>query len=153
MGQYIPVAVADTTTFPVAGSPPAADYYEIALVQYTEKMNKDLPATTLRGYVQIETPANAAQSKHIALKYPDNSAITDANGNQVYAVDPPSYLGPTIVAQRDHPVRVKFTNYLPAGSAGDLFLPVDTTIMGAGLGPNGTTNYTQNRANIRSEER
>ena len=148
LGQYIPVAVPDTTTFPLAGSTPAADYYEIALVQYTEKMNKDLPATTLRGYVQLETPANAAQSKHIALKYPDGSAIKDANGNQVYAVDPPSYLGPTIVAQRDRPVRVKFTNYLPAGSAGDLFLPVDTTIMGAGLGPNGTTSYTQNRATL-----
>ena len=125
----------DTTTFPKVGQTPAADYYEIALVQYTEKLSKDLPATTLRGYVQIETAANAAQSKHIALKYPDGSAILDGNGNQVFAVDPPSYLGPTIVAQRDRPVRVKFTNYLPTGAAGDLFLPVDTTVMGAGLGP------------------
>ena len=32
-------------------------------------------------------------------------------------------------------MRVKFTNYLPTGQGGDLFLPVDTTVMGAGAGP------------------
>jgi FtsP/CotA-like multicopper oxidase with cupredoxin domain len=144
LGQYIPVAVPDTTTF--TGS----DYYEIALVQYTEKLSRDLPATTLRGYVQLETPANAGQSKHIALQYPDGSPILDATGAQVYAVDNPQYLGPTIVAQTNRPVRVKFTNYLPSGAAGDLFLPVDTTLMGAGLGPLGAAagNYTQNRATL-----
>ena len=141
LGQYIPVAVADTSTFP------HSDYYEIGLVQYTEKLSKDLPATTLRGYVQIETPANAAKSKHIALKYPNGSAILNGDGAQVYAVDSPQYLGPTIVAQKDRPVRVKFTNYLPAGAAGNLFLPVDTTIMGAGMGPLGG-DYTQNRATL-----
>ena len=100
--------------------------------------------------MQLETPANADQSKHIALKYPDGSPIKDATGAQVYAVDPPQYLGPTIVAQRDRPVRVKFTNYLPAGAGGNLFLPVDTTLMGAGMGPLGDTggNYTQNRATL-----
>jgi FtsP/CotA-like multicopper oxidase with cupredoxin domain len=144
LGQYIPVAVPDTSTF--AGS----DYYEIALVQYREKMNKDLPASTLRGYVQIETPANAAQSKHVALQYPDGSPILDGAGAQVYAVDKPQYLGPTIIAQKDRPVRVKFTDYLPTGAAGDLFLPVDTTLMGAGQGPLGAPggNYTENRATL-----
>jgi FtsP/CotA-like multicopper oxidase with cupredoxin domain len=144
LGQYIPVAVPDTTTFP------GSDYYEIGLVQYTEKMNRDLPPTTLRGYVQIETPANAGQSKHVALKYPNGSPILDATGAQVYAVDNPHYLGPTIVAQANRAVRVKFTNYLPTGSAGDLFLPVDTTVMGAGKGPLGAAagNYTQNRAEL-----
>jgi len=44
-------------------------------------------------------------------------------------------LGPTIEAARDRPVRIKFTNYLPTGAGGDLFLPVDTTEMGAGAGP------------------
>jgi FtsP/CotA-like multicopper oxidase with cupredoxin domain len=141
LGQYVPVALADATTFP------GSDYYEIGLVQYTKRLSKDLPATTLRGYVQIETPANASQSKHIALKYPNGSPILDANSAQVYAVDAPQYLGPTIVAQKDRPVRVKFTNYLPAGAAGNLFLPVDTTIMGAGMGPNGG-DYTQNRATL-----
>ena len=41
------------------------------------------------------------------------------------------------------PVRVSFTNSLPADTAalptaGNLFLPVDTTIMGAGMGPGGS---------------
>ena len=142
LGQYIPVAVADTATFP------GSDYYEIALVQYTEKMNKDLPATKLRGYVQVSTAA--VPGKHIALTYPTGGPILDANGAQVYAADNPQYLGPTIVAQMNRPVRVKFTNYLPAGAGGDLFLPVDTTLMGAGQGPNGAAagNYTENRATL-----
>ncbi|MGA2402328.1 MAG: choice-of-anchor R domain-containing protein, partial [Syntrophobacteraceae bacterium] len=57
----------------------------------------------------------------------------------------PHYLGPLIIAQRDRPVRVKFTNNLPTGAGGNLFIPTDTTYMGAGMGPDGT-NYTQNRA-------
>jgi len=74
LGQYIPVAVADTATFP------GSDYYEIALVQYTEKMNKDLPATKLRGYVQVSTAA--VPGKHIALTYPTGGPILDANGRR-----------------------------------------------------------------------
>jgi len=65
------------------------------------------------GYVQIETPAIASQSKHIALKYPNGTPILDGTGAQVYAEAPPSYLGPAIVAQSNRPVRVEFTNYLP----------------------------------------
>ena len=38
LGQYIPVAVPDTTTYP------GADYYEIAVRQYAEKLHSDLPA-------------------------------------------------------------------------------------------------------------
>jgi len=34
--------------------------------------------------------------------------------------------------QRDRPVRITFYNLLPTGAAGDLFLPVDSTIMGSG---------------------
>ena len=45
-------------------------------------------------------------------------------------------------------MRVKFVNELPTGQGGNLFLPVDTTAMGAGVGPDGTTPYTQNRAVI-----
>ena len=41
LGQYIPVGVPDTTTYP------GSDYYEIAVVQYEEQMHSDLPATTL----------------------------------------------------------------------------------------------------------
>jgi FtsP/CotA-like multicopper oxidase with cupredoxin domain len=61
----------------------------------------------------------------------------------------PYYLGPMIVAQANKPVRVKFINMLPTGSGGNLFLPLDTTIDGAGTGPlGGSTMYTQNRATL-----
>ena len=149
LGQYIPVAVPDTSKY--AG----ADYYEIGIVEYQEKMHTDLPkGSWVRGYVQLETPANASISKHIALHYPDSRPIQDKNGNQVYAVDTPHYLGPAIRVVRGTAVRIKYTNYLPTGHfdttssqrEGDLFLPVDFTMMGAGTGPlGGTEMYTQNR--------
>jgi FtsP/CotA-like multicopper oxidase with cupredoxin domain len=112
LGQYIPVATPDTTTFP------GSDYYVIAVRQYAQKMNKDLPKTKLRGYVQL------------------NSGTDPATGQNTVAPGPIQYLGPMIVAQRDRPVRVKFINQLPTGVGGNLFLPVDTTDMGAGEGPN-----------------
>jgi len=64
-----------------------------------------------------------------------------------------NYLGPTIIAQKDRPVRVKFTNELPTGQGGNLFLPTDTTVMGAGEGPvtmpgGMRESYTQNRATL-----
>lgn len=117
LGQYIPIAIPDTTTYP------GSDYYEISLVQYQEQMHKDLPATTLRGYEQTNT--------------------TDPS-----VKDHPSYFGPMIIAQKNRPVRIKFTNKLPIGSGGDLFLPVDTSMMGAGMGPDGSSMYTQNRATL-----
>ena len=47
LGQYIPLAVPDTTTFPenLTTTPPtpAADYYVIAVVQHREQMNTSLP--------------------------------------------------------------------------------------------------------------
>ncbi len=112
LGQYIPVAVPDTTTFP------NADYYEIAVVEYQEKMHSDLPPTTLRGYVQLET------SKVTGISYP-------LPGGK-FGVDAPHFLGPVIVAQKDRAVRITFYNLLPTGVDGDLFLPVDSTIMGSG---------------------
>jgi FtsP/CotA-like multicopper oxidase with cupredoxin domain len=129
LGNYIPVATPNTTRYP------DADYYEIELGQYTQRFHSDLPATTLRGYRQVNTSA------------PDNNF---------------HYLGPMIVARQGRPVRVKFTNKLPTGSGGDLFIPVDTTVMGAGMGPkfaNGTpcnsmtlvdncAMYAQNRGSL-----
>ena len=50
-------------------------------------------------------------------------------------VDYPHYLGPTIVATKDRPVRILFRNLLPNGAGGNLFLPVDTSLMGSGAGP------------------
>ena len=38
LGQYIPVAVPDTTTYP------GSDYYEIAVTEYTQQLHADLPA-------------------------------------------------------------------------------------------------------------
>jgi FtsP/CotA-like multicopper oxidase with cupredoxin domain len=133
LGQYLPVAIPDTTTYP------GSDYYEIAVVQFRQQLNKDLPATLLRGYVQLETPFNASSSKHVALANANltgpSTPILDSHSDPILAYDDPQYLGPTIIAQRNVPVRVKFTNLLPAGVAGNLFIPVDTTVMGAGGGP------------------
>lgn len=112
LGNYIPVAIADQTTY--AGS----DYYQIGLFDYTWQFNSSLPTTTrVRGYRDLA--AGADGKNH--------------------------YLGPIIIAQRNRPVRVKFVNELGTGAAGKLFLPVDTLLMGAGMGPDGST-YTQNRA-------
>jgi FtsP/CotA-like multicopper oxidase with cupredoxin domain len=115
LGQYIPVAVPDTNSYP------GSDYYEIGLKQYNQQLSSDLPAsgTALRGYYQKNG--------------------TDSSSK---------YLGPAIIAKRDRPVRVKFFNELGTGTAGDLPLPVDTTIMGAGMGPVAGQNYTQNRADL-----
>ena len=51
LGQYIPVAVPDTTTYP------GSDYYEIGLAKYRKQMHSDLPVagTMLRGYYQINS--------------------------------------------------------------------------------------------------
>ncbi len=50
------------------------------------------------------------------------------------------------------PVRIKFYNLLPTGAAGDLFIPVDGTVPGSGLGPappgSAGDKYAQNRATI-----
>ena len=159
LNQYLPVAISDTTTYP------GCDYYEIALVEFTQKMHTDIAPTTLRGYVQLETSANYEQSQHYPLSYPDGSPILKADNTQAICVDQPRYLGPFIVAQKDMPVRIKFTNFLPTGEAGDLFLPVDTTVMGSGMGsipmqnPDGSPmrnpdgmimyeSYTENRATL-----
>jgi FtsP/CotA-like multicopper oxidase with cupredoxin domain len=129
LGQYIPIAVPDTTTFP------GSDYYVIGLKDYRIKMHTDMPAVTdglgtgtrIRGYYQVNGTDHSSQ-----------------------------YLGPLIIARRDRPVRLLFENHLGTSTAGDLFLPVDTTVMGGGQGPLGAScggvypgcNYTQNRAVI-----
>ncbi len=120
LGNFIPVAIPDKTTFP------GSDYYEIELGQFTQKMHSDLPNTTFRGYRQTNTVDPNASGFH--------------------------YLGPLIVATNGTPVRVKFTNSLPVGAGGNLFLPADTTLPGSGMGPFGMNVtpifYTQNRATL-----
>ncbi|MCE5265695.1 MAG: multicopper oxidase domain-containing protein, partial [Deltaproteobacteria bacterium] len=132
LGQYMPVAKPDLTTYP------GSEYYEIELVEYREQMHSGLPAlgagtkltattggTKLRGYRQTNAGAGAA-----------NLLV-------------PQYLGPLIIATKYDPnfapgavlptggtnglpVRIKFKNSLPAGAGGDLFLPVDGSVMGSG---------------------
>jgi FtsP/CotA-like multicopper oxidase with cupredoxin domain len=86
---------------------PGSDYYEIELGEYTQQMHSDLlNPTTLRGYRQVNMGGT-----------------------------PYSYLGPAIVVKKDTPVRIKFINSLPTGEAGNLFIPVDSTVMGSGAGP------------------
>jgi FtsP/CotA-like multicopper oxidase with cupredoxin domain len=121
LGQYIPIAIKDTTTF--TGS----DNYKIGLVDYYQKLHTDLisgvnggQGTKLRGYKDL-------------------TAGADGNAH---------YLGPLIIANRNTPVRITFTNQLGTGTAGNLFVPVDTTMMGAGTGPDGTNIYTENRSVI-----
>lgn len=109
LGNFIPVAKADTTTYP------NSDFYHIQLNDYQQKMHSSLPATLLRGYQDVNADPSEA-------------------GNH--------YLGPLIIAQKDRPVRVLFDNKLGLGTAGNLFIPVDTTLMGAGAP------YTQNRATL-----
>ena len=105
-----------TVATPDTTTYPNADYYEIELGEYTQQLHSDLPPTTLRGYRQ-----------------------TNMGGT------PYSYLGPTIVSTKDRPVRIKFTNSLPTGAGGDLFIPVDTSVMGAGEGPLSATGLPCNR--------
>ena len=124
LGQLISVASADTATY--AG----ADYYEIAVVQYREKMHSDLPPTLLRGYVQLKacTAPGAIPLSNAMLTGPD--VPTGYCG-----VTAPHYLGATIAATKDKPVRILFRNLLPTGQGGDLFIPTDITVMGSGMGP------------------
>jgi FtsP/CotA-like multicopper oxidase with cupredoxin domain len=146
VNKCIPVAVPDKVSYP------NSDYYEIGVVEYQEYLHADLPkATQLRGYVQLNDPANP---------------VTKDAAGKIIAWPTPHYLGPIISTERGRAVRVKFVNLLPAGQSasikdpitgkvkfigprnGDLFLPVDQTLMGAGLGPDGATMYLQNRAEL-----
>ena len=46
---------------------------------------------------------------------------------------PPQWLGPVIGATKNKPVRIVFHNLLPKDAGGDLFLPVDSSLMGSGM--------------------
>ncbi|MDO3700554.1 hypothetical protein Q3W71_02525 [Micromonospora sp. C28SCA-DRY-2] len=123
LGAHLPVATPDTISYP------GCDYYEIGLGEYAQRLHRDLPATRLRGYRQLNLG-------------------TDADGhNTVAPPERPWHLGPVVLARRGRPVRIKFINQLPTGRAGELFLPVDPTVYGAGTGPlDGPAPYPQNRA-------
>ena len=55
LGRYIPLAAADTTTFP------GSDFYKLGLREYTHQFHTDLPASTsVRGYYDIGNGADSA---------------------------------------------------------------------------------------------
>jgi spore coat protein A len=86
---------------PLTGAYPGVDYYEIAMRDFTDQLHPDLPyPTRLYGYGNAADPASSFR-----------------------------HLGGVIVANRDTPVRIKFTNHLPATH----MLPVDTSLPGAEL--------------------
>ena len=153
--KFIPTAVADTTTYP------GSDYYVMGVVEYSQRMHTDLPkATTLRGYVQLYpkgTPpaAYSANANAYPLTYPDGSKIFwPGTQEQVVALGQPHYLGPVVVATKDKPVRVLMMNLLPAGRHdgvnrnGDLPLPVDEALGGAGATPDHASTFGHNRVAI-----
>src|SRR5664279_644434 len=126
LGQTMPIAVPDTTTYP------GSDYYEIELGQYAEKLHSDLPPTMLRGYRQ--TNISPAMPFHYL-----GPLIIATGGDVAHA----------------RPVRVKFTNKLGSvtdttlATTGKLFVPEDNSVMGSGLGlAKGSAAYLDNRATI-----
>lgn len=126
--QTLPIAVADTTSFPATATAPAADYYVIAEVEYLKQLHQDLPATHLRGYVQV-FPDGTANQFTLA-------GFNGAGDKVAYASKYANYLGPVILAQKNRPSRIKFINLLSKsgdtwGSKGQLPFPVDHTYMGA----------------------
>ena len=139
--KYIPLGVPENKMYwdPSRNRDIAADEYEIAVVQYRTSFSSSLPNTLVRGYVQLETPANIGISQHFPLTNTlrDGTVvpILKSDGSQWLAVTPPQWLGPTIAATKNKPVRIVFHNLLPTGVDGNLFLPTDTTLMGSGSGP------------------
>lgn len=174
LGTGLPVAITEKWLNPLTGVQTTDDYLEIAIVEFAQQLHSDLPkATTMRGYVQIETDAIRANnmkdaagipSEHITATYPDGTPIKDASGAQVYFVHKPHDLGPVILASKGTPVRMKYTNYLPytdwngaavgAPHGGKMVIPVDRTISGSGplLKADGTVDllreFSENRASI-----
>ena len=100
---------------------PGSDFYRIGVRDFYTQMHSDLPAagTKIRGYVELN-PNNTPKQQH--------------------------YLGPFIVATRNRPVRMLVQNQLTPN--GKLFIPTDTTYMGAGMVNDGSHNAmaSQNRA-------
>jgi FtsP/CotA-like multicopper oxidase with cupredoxin domain len=109
LNQCLPLAQKDTSLgFAGDTVTGGSDFYRIGVNEFNIiRMHSDLPVTKLRGYTDlVADPTGADPTKY-------------------------QYLGPLILATRDRPVRILFENRLPVGSK--LFIPTDTTYMGAGL--------------------
>ncbi|MFB3894052.1 MAG: multicopper oxidase domain-containing protein [Phycisphaerae bacterium] len=135
LGQYIPIAVPDTVTYP------GSQLYDISCTQYSLRMHSDLPPTTLRGYKQTFGTGPGQSSD------PTIGGVNQFLGPCIIArvYDPTKPAG---VAGNGYPVRVIFRNLLPTGAAGLLPIPVDKTIMGSGMSPVTGAEFTQNRVTI-----
>ena len=69
--KYIPLGVPEEKVYnDPNGNPIKADEYEIGLVQYRTKFNTDLPATLVRGYVQVETASWVAAHPGVSQHFP-----------------------------------------------------------------------------------
>ncbi len=127
-----------STDLPLASKtvmPDLSEYYEIGLIQYRQILHSDLAGPTgkgslLRGYVQLTACANPGAVPLFNEMLDGTSVATGFCG-----VTAPTYLGPAIIATKDVPVRILFRNLLPAGAGGNLFIPTDVSVMGAGMGP------------------
>ena len=101
----IPVAAADAFQAPVTG----VMHYTLEMNQFTDQVHPTLGPTTFWGY---------------------HPAVALGGG-----VQPQKHLGGIIVAQRNVPIQLTFTNNLPSTH----IIPVDTSIEGANLGDNRAT--------------
>ena len=129
LGQCIPVGVANALY-------PNSDYYEIELVQYREQLHSDLPPLQNPNY---PPPLSPTQLREMKMDSATTGGTLLRGYRQTNTTDEdaqtPHYLGVAIIAQKDKPVRLKFTNKLPVDAGGNLFIPTDTTVMGSGPGP------------------
>ena len=116
LGQCIPIAVPDTEKYP------GSDYYEIELVQFREQMSSF--------FSPLNTPGDKVNASSGGTMIRGYRQINPGGAYTPDAV--PHYMGPIIIAQKNRPVRIKFINSLPVNENGDLFIPVDTTVMGSG---------------------
>ncbi len=143
LGNYIPIATPKTNVWDST-----SDYYEIGLKDYRMQFNSDLPGlcTTSAAFATSCTAAPATgPTVGTQLR-----GYRDLNGGAAVALGGdtnPHYLGPLILAQRDRPVRIKFTNELTPATP--LFIPADPSYMGMTHDENGIiTNYSTNRATL-----
>lgn len=154
---HIPLAIPDTASYP------GSNYYVMGVVEYKQRMHSELQKeTTLRGYVQLYpqgTPAGSLGANAYLLTYPNGNAIYwPGTTEQVVAYEKPHYLGPIITAEKGTAVRMLMMNFLPTGRGavngqtfernGDLFLPVDESLGGAGNTATAQETYNQNRVSI-----
>jgi len=131
--KCIPVAVPNQAIYD------GSDYYEIELVQYRENLHTDLPAVVIGGALGKMDPLTTGGTLLRGYRQTNVAggfSATALSGTCDHCLE----VRPELRARRSladggtngRPVRIKFTNALPTGDPGKLFVPVDTTIMGSG---------------------